>query len=248
LNAFLGDERSALDSLTKEGAMSNLRGGISKWAVASITAAILGAAATPVLAQCSFERPTRNSASPTGRYIASLVQAHVNCGFGGNVANTVSQGGHAACAPPQTFVEQAGNPPNGWRFSTVPNTSWGRVRLDRQTGAFTNPTGIRDTRIRLWLRDIVDATGFADGNGVIQLVLRPTVNDPVNADMTLADITVQVLITLNDGDANVNVTLDDILIPIDTARLPDCTSLEVVSIAILDENGQVFAVPGVRVN
>jgi hypothetical protein len=30
-------------------------------------------------------------------------------------------------------------------------------------------------------------------------------------------------------------------------RFPDCTSLEILSVAILDVNGVVFAVPGIRV-
>jgi hypothetical protein len=203
---------------------------------------------TSAYAQCAFDRPTANQSARTGDYRSVLVPAFVSCGNpGGNTPNNTSQGGIPSCSPPETFQQQSGSPPNAWRFSQVPGDSWGRVRLNRQAGSYNNPAGIRDLRIRLWLRKIIDTAGPASGVGVLALVLRSTFNDPVNGDMTISDFPIDVPFTLTSGNTTFTTTLAAVLTSISLPRFPDCTIHEVLSVTVRDENSDHFAVPGVRI-
>jgi hypothetical protein len=216
--------------------------------------AALALAPPRVSAQCAFDRPTQGNVTNTGDLRTSLVQAYVGCGNpGGNPPNTINQGGVPACAPPETFNVQAGSPASGWRFSQVPGVSWGRLELNRQSGVFVNPPGIRDTRIRLNLRKIVLTNGTtpvaAGTPGTIALVLRATVNDPVNNDMTILDFPINIPFAFTTAGTVTNFTaiLGTVMNSSVGFRFPDCASIEVVSVAVLDSNGNVFAVPGIRV-
>lgn len=207
-----------------------------------------------VSAQCAFDRPTHGSITNTGDLRTSLVQAFVSCNNpGGNTPNTTTQNGVPACAPPETWNVQAGPPASGWRFLQTPGQSWGRLELNRQSGSFTNPNGIRDTRIRLNFRKIVLSNGTtpvaAGTPGKISLVLRSTIADPSNGDMSLIDFPVDIPFAFTGAGSVTNFTaiLGNVMNSSFGYRFPDCSSIEVVSVAVLDSNNNVFAVPGIRV-
>ena len=217
-------------------------------ATAAASIVVICATASPVAAQCAFDRPTAAAVARTGNYQSTLIPAFVNCGgVGGNPPNTSSSAGAPGCKPPETLNQQSGSPPNGWRFSQVPGQSWGRVRLDRISGTFFVPPGTRELRIRLWLRKIIDAGGPANTTGSLELGLRATFDDPVNGDQTGIDFPVVIPVTLVAGNVTVVTTLGTVLASIALPRFPDCTMFEVVSVRVLDPNGTAFAVPGVRI-
>jgi hypothetical protein len=207
-----------------------------------------------VSAQCAFDRPTHGSTTNTGDLRTSLVQAYVACGNpGGNTPNAAYLGIVPACSPPETLNVQAGSPVSGWRFSQVPGQSWGRLEMNRQSGVFVNPSGIRDMRIRLTLKQIVQTNGTtpvaAGTPGTIALLLRSTVSDPVNGDMTMIDFPVNIPFAFTTAGIVNNATtiLGNVMNSSFGFRFPDCASIEIVSVAVLDSNSNVFAVPGIRV-
>ena len=80
----------------------------------------------------------------------------------------------------------------------------------------------------------------------MEVVLRPTTDGYANGDMTVVDFPFGFPITLHGGSASVTKKVGDILLGMNQPRFSDCTSLEIVSVAVRDPNGNVFAVPGVR--
>jgi hypothetical protein len=90
--------------------------------------------------------------------------------------------------------------------------------------------------------------GSRSGNGNIQLILRATTEDYQFGDMTIIDFPFGFGFTLNGYSGTVSVTkkVGDLLLSLSQPRSSDCTTLEVVSIAVRDPNGTLFAVPGVR--
>ena len=214
-----------------------------------LVAAAIGAPVGAAHAQCAFDEPTRNGLAYSGRFFSTLVQAYVGCGVvGGNSPNTVTMGGIPACSPPETANQQAGSPTNGWRFSQVPNQSYGRVLIQRLNGVFTNPAGFRDVQIRIELKKIVDFFGPANSTGTLQIILRATTNDPIGGDMTATDYPVSLQVPLASGNGTLITSLATILASTIGPRFPDCTSHDVLSVGVYDPNLSLFAVPGVRVN
>ncbi len=217
--------------------------------VLGLVAAATGASVESAHAQCAFDEPTRNGVAYSGRFFSTLVQAYVGCGVvGGNTPNTTTIGALPACSPPETGNQQAGSPTNGWRFSQVPNQSYGRVLIQRLNGVFTNPAGVRDTQIRIELKKIIDFFGPANSTGTLQIILRATTNDPTGGDMTVIDYPVQLQVPLVSGNATIITSLATILASTVGPRFPDCTSHEILSVEVYDPNFILFAVPGVRVN
>ena len=63
----------------------------------------------------------------------------------------------------------------------------------------------------------------------------------------IIDFPLGVPITLNAGTGYVTKKVGDILLgQLHQPRFSDCTSVEFISLAVRDPNGDVFAVPGVR--
>lgn len=218
--------------------------------------AIVAALVTPtsVGAQptCEFDRPFASS-SYTGYFKSSLVRAFVPCNNpGGNTPNaTTITGSVPTCYPVEDFHEQAGSPAGGWEFHS--GTSYGTVTVKRAKGVGPNlgfPPPRLDAVIEVKLYHIgsTDEAGFADGTGTVQVVIRVTTQDYSEDDMTVIDFPFGFPIALSSGNGSGFATkkVGDALFDLDSPRFTDCTSFEVVSIAVRDPNGTVFAVPGVR--
>ena len=202
-------------------------------------------------AQCAFDRPT-GSTTYTGYLSTSIVRAFVSCNNPGgdtpNVTNTT--GTVPACAPVENFNEQAGSPSNGWEFR--PGSSYGRVTIKRTSGGQNInglPTTATDAAVTIKLYHIHQTSGgFASGDGTLQLLLRATMDDYTEGDMTVIDFPFGLPIHLSgNGSFSSTTKIGDYLRDqLHLPRFPDCTSLEIVSIAVHDANGNAFATMGVK--
>jgi hypothetical protein len=224
----------------------------------------IGFTASAARAQCQFEHPKK------ARVIESdLVQAFVSCGtVGGNPVNNTTEGGVPSCSPPETFNEQDGSPCNGWlwdetksrgnlRFSSTQAPV--AVRKDttlpiaQPIGGPLSPPGSKDLFVHMQLHNIIDCTGAASGTGTLATVARATLDDRGadgmagtldDTDMTIVDFPAGFPFTLTEGRTNLKTSADALLNSIGQVSLPSCTSIEVVSVSVLDENGNAFASMG----
>ncbi len=185
----------------------------------------------------------------TKPFSADLVQAFVGCGLAISQENTTTEGGYPACAPPQTPNERAGSPVNGWRWA--PTGAQGRLQLKPLC------PGAGDLGVTLKLAGVADGAGMpASGHGTVRLEVRPTVRDPIGGTMTTEDQSVDLGFTLVDGKVSITSTLDAMLSERGTGPLPTGTAVEILptetvhdvsslGVAVLDPNGNTFALPGV---
>jgi hypothetical protein len=206
---------------------------------------------------CRFEHPKKANYLKTG-----MVQAYVSCGnTGGNTPNTTTQGGVPACTPPETFNEQVGSPPNGWRFDPEKGRCSATFRSARNPVPPTdknsplNPPGCTaDIHIEIHCAGIIDDAGLVSGTGGLATVARATLQDrgadgicgtSDDADMTVVDFPATFPFTLQDGAVSLDTSADSLLNGIGQPGLPHCSSIELVDVKIVDENGTVFAAMGV---
>jgi hypothetical protein len=219
---------------------------------AAAAATMVAASPAAVGAQCAFDKPTYGSAGYTGRITASLVQAYVNCGdIGGGTPNVEALMNVPACEPPATFAQLGGSPDDTWRFSQVPGASYGKVDMKRTSlsGApnLTDyPPTLKDVSVRTILKGIVRLPNDtpATGTGKVNVLLRATVDDKSGTYVTVVDFPLDCDITLHGRKADVTKRLGDAMIALGQPRLPDCANVELLSIAVTDPNGAIFAVPG----
>ena len=85
---------------------------------------VLGSIGSRAGAQCTFQHPAKALSLKS-----SLVQAFTSCA---NFANTTTESGIPSCKPPETFNEDAGSPPDGWR--------WGDLVTAKGQGEVKTPT------------------------------------------------------------------------------------------------------------
>lgn len=196
-------------------------------------------------AACDFEHP-----KSAGKVQGNFIQAFVSCGNpGGNSPNTSNEGGGVpTCQPPETFNVQAGNPASGWRWDETKGK--GQVIFIAKSKALVvpenptlNPPGdTRDLQVKVKLKGVADAaSATATGNGFLATVARATFDDRVGGSMTAVDFPVSFNVPLTLGAANVKTSADAALNALGIKGLPGCTSIEVIDVSILDENGNTFA-------
>jgi hypothetical protein len=220
----------------------------------AVVAAVLalGFAASTASAQCAFDHPKKAQ-----KFQGDLVAAFVSCGnAGGNTPNTATGGGVPACDPPETYNERAGNPGNGWVMD--PLAFQGKIQLKKKkactgkakgtslppcdvTDTVLNPPGHADLEVQLKLKGVKDAGGLANGTGSLATVARATMNDfTTGVDLTIVDFPAGFPFDLAGGKASLKSSANALLNSLALTSLPACTSLEIVDINILDENGNVF--------
>jgi hypothetical protein len=218
---------------------------------------VIAISAAGARAQCSFGHPRSAKA-----LLTTLTQAFVSCGnIGGNSPNTTTEGGVPACAPPQTFAEQAGSPSGTWTWDDLTPKVYGKLYIKRRlppsctTGtpaeqalcATLNPIGdTTDLYFRVKLKGVrEDATNFpANGTGTLTVNVRVTFDDRAGGPMTWIDFPLSFSFEVNGGTADAIASGDAILNDEGRPGLPHCTSIEILSAAVIDENGNTFAVPG----
>jgi hypothetical protein len=103
------------------------------------------------------------------------------------------------------------------------------------------------------MRGVVDAAGPASGSGTLATVARATIRDRQgtpgttldDVTMTVVDFPAPFIFTLDDGSASLKTTANTFLNGIGQPGLPECSSVSLVDVAIIDENGNRFAEMGV---
>ncbi len=199
---------------------------------------VFGISASAAHSQCSFPHPKKGA-----KFQSTLVQAFVSCGnVGGNSPNTTTEGGVPSCAPPETFSTQAGNSATGWKFDALTGTGQVAFKGLKVPGPGTNPLlnpvgDTTDLGVAVKLGGVVDSVGPASGSGFLATSARATFNDRMNGDLTVTDFPANFPLTLTLGKAKLKTSADVLLNGISQPGLPHCTSIETVSITVLDENG-----------
>jgi hypothetical protein len=218
----------------------------------------LGYTASLASAACPFDAPTTAK-----KFQVSLVQAMVSCGNAGGLAtNTKTDGGVDACQPVTTINDWVGGPANGWRFDQV-NKSEATIQMKPaikpacvskgsgvpaipkgcDTDLLNAPVGSKaDLVVSLKMKGIIadDSPTGANGQGTLQSVSRATLNDPIGGAMTVIDFPAGFSFTLTAGKASLKVSVAGMLNGIGLPGLGHCSALEVVNMAVLDENGNTF--------
>lgn len=211
----------------------------------SIVAAglVLAFSARTAVAQCAFDHPKKAKLIKV-----TLVQAFIPCGGpGGNSPNGSTESGFPSCAPPESYVDfyAVGN---GWRWD--PASSEGQLQLKSGPNKIVdplNPPGnTDDVAITLALEGVHDLIGggLASGTGLLRLVLRWTMNDRLNGDMTVAEQPFDFYFPLSGGSALLETSVNAFLNGGGQPGLPPCTNLELVSAVVHDENLHQFARAG----
>jgi hypothetical protein len=211
-------------------------------ALAAVVA--LGLTASMAQAGCDFEHPRKAKL-----FKCDFVQAFVSCGNpGGNAPNTTSASGVPGCTPPETFNQQAGTPINGWQWWE--QRSIGKLTFREIQGGFGGNT--RDLKVKMRLRRILDGTGsLAGGSGTLSTLARTTLEDTVisapgmGTDMTIIDFPAPFPFSMSNGNASLTTTANILIAGLGIDPLPGCTSIETVSITVLDPNGNAFGACGV---
>ena len=208
--------------------------------------AILSAAIAPkhADAQCVFQK-----AEKAKTLKASIVQAYVPC----NVPNTTTEGGVPSCTPPQSFTQQNGNPPSGWKWGPHSTGSIqikaisGKTLADPNDPLNAGAPDISDLSIRVSLRGVVraDNTGPVNASGMLNMLSRTTMDDRVNGDQTIIDYPVNFPILVANGKANMKTSFGTRLNQVGQPSYPRCVNSEIVSMNVVDANSDVFGVIGV---
>ncbi len=198
---------------------------------------------------CGFNHPKK-----TVTFKANFVQAFVSCGNpGGNTPNATTGGGVPSCKPPETFNQQAGDPPNGWFFDTRNGSARITIKPTREPYRLApnplNPVGeTGDLHIQFAISNVLDQAGRASGNGTLSTVARATLRDrqgtPSLGDdvpMTVIDFPAPFPFSIINGSAHIDTSADALLNGIGQNGLPHCASIELVSVTVGDENGNTFA-------
>ena len=106
-----------------------------------------------------------------------------------------------------------------------------------------NPAGdTTDLLAKLKLKGVVspDAPLGANGDGTLATIARATLDDRVGGPMTVIDFPAGFPFTLEEGKANLQTSADALLNSIGQPGLSHCSTLEIVTISVNDENGNPF--------
>ena len=243
-------------------------------AVSLIATAWIALAAVRVAdAQCAFEHPKKAGqvqASLVQAFVSCdcyedccpiPIPPYFACG---PVCGNTTAAGHTACKPPETFCEQSANRPgDGWEWDE--NLAAGSVALKSVAfcaGTMSGTTlpacspsdplnsaqgGAADLSVALKVKGVLTSGTQqpASGTGMLSLVLRMTVDDPGNGDASVVDFPASAPFDLVDGKAKLVTSLDAILNSQNLPGMPPCASIELVSLRVLDQNGDGFATIGI---
>lgn len=216
-------------------------------ALIAVAVAVVPAALS---AQCTFEHPKK-----AGKLQTNLVQAFLGCSsdpFSSccGHANGTTEGGVPSCAPGETFNQLSGNPPHGWTWDGTKAS--GQVSLKASKtfppNALNPPSNSADVAVQMKLKGVLDQEflGPASGPGHLSILLRVTLDDRLNGDMTIVDFPAGFAFMLTGGKATVKSSIDAALNGASSPQpgLPSCSSAEVLWIGVADSNGNSFATAG----
>lgn len=182
---------------------------------------------------------------------SSLTTAFVSCGnLGGATANSATEGGVPGCQPVETFHQAAGSPATGWEWGVKGKGDVSVTASKNKVSNILNPPGdTSDLAISLKMGGIEDSLGIADGtNGTLATVARATLNDralqPAANYISVVDFPAGFPITVLGGKIKLKTSANVLLNGIGQPGLPPCSSIEVVSILVIDPEGNPFATLG----
>lgn len=203
---------------------------------------VVGISASAALAACDFEHPKK-----AGKLQSNFVQAFVSCGnLGGNSPNTTTEGGVPTCKPPETYAQQAGSPPGSWTWDETKGQGSVQIKSVKVAKPPVTPADSSDLAIKIKLQGVTDNnTVPSNSTGALSTVARATFDDRVGGSMTVVDFPANFPITLVGGKVVKKTTADALLNGISQPGLPNCASIETVSITITDVNGNTFANLGI---
>jgi len=190
--------------------------------------------------------PVYQHPSITKGLTSSLTQAFVSCNNpGGNVPNT-SAGSVPACAPVETFNENVGSPSGGWLWGTKSGGTVAVKGIANKLGGILNTPGVTaDLAVTLKVYGVEDENGIADGtSGTLSTVARATLNDSIVGLATVIDFPAGFPVSVVRGKISLKTSANVLLNGLGLPGLASCSSIEVVSIQVLDPNGNPFAVMG----
>jgi hypothetical protein len=208
--------------------------------VAGAAVLALGFSASLASAQCNYEHP-----KSAKQLKSSLTQAFVSCNNpGGNTPNATTEGGVPTCAPPQTFHEQNGSPNGGWLWDELKGKGdvTFKAAKNKAVHPLNPPNDTADLAVQLKMSGLLNTLSApAGGNGTLATVARATLEDRVGGPMTVVDFPAGFPITAVGGKISVKTTANALLNGIGQPGLPGCSNIEVVSVNVVDPNGNAFA-------
>ena len=175
-------------------------------------------------------------------FSSSLVQAFMPC-YG---SVTLFAGGVPACQPVETFNEMAGSLASGWLWG---GKSGGTVTVSASANKVVNEAlngpFAADLAVTLKVSGIEDENGIAEGtNGTLWTLTRATLNDATVGLATVIDFPAGFPVTVTNGKINLKTSANILLNGLGLPGLASCSTIEVVSIQLLDPNGNPFGVMG----
>jgi hypothetical protein len=202
----------------------------------AIAAAAALTLAADAFAQCSFDGPAKAKGFKT-----SLIRAFASCPCISPcypVPNSQTGTGVPSCSPPYA--------PSAYEFDT-PSQCLFKMKVKREEPCSNgNPAACTAATFTLSCSGILDPGGATRTNASgfqLSAVIRATVDDPDNGDMTIVNIPISaVLPAADNGRLSATFELADVLLLNPFA--PGCAALEPQSIALKDPNGAPFAVVG----
>jgi len=208
-------------------------------AVATSFALLL--ASTTASAQCAFDGPAKAKSVKV-----SMVRSFAACPsltFPG--PNSVTESGDLACAPPYAQSDYLFDDKKG-----ACSVKWGVKREDPCSfNSVTRPCLNASISVKctgVLRNDSTLVNGVADAGWALNYVYRATVNDPDNGDMTVVTVPASVPLSVpKNGSMSVKADTNHLLSDLGVSSFPACAQISIVSLRIVDDNGNPFAEPGV---
>ena len=210
--------------------------------VAGVSMLAIGFSATMASAVCNPAHPKK-----AGSLQSSLVQAFVSCNNpGGNTPNSTTEGGVPACSPPETFHEQAGSPADGWLWDSLKGSGKVTFKASKNKVAnILNPPNTADLSVQMSLGGIITEGTLAPagGSGTLATIARATFEDRAAGGtmVTVVDFPAGFPFAMSAGKAKLKTSANVLLNGIGQPGLPGCSTIEVVSVNVVDPNGNAFA-------
>lgn len=188
------------------------------------------------LAQCAFDGPAKAKSMK-----ASLIRVFARCPYTSFPAPNSSTGtGVPSCSPP--FA------PSSYEF----DDRKGACRLSTKSSVedpcpndFSSSDPCMVMTLKLKCSGVLNPGGTTPTNDpgfALNVIIRATIDDPQNGDMTAIDFPVQFALQSKDG--KVTAGPQSQLLSAAIAGPPPCSELEILHVAVQDPDGNPFATWG----
>ncbi len=209
---------------------------MKKVSIAIFSVFMLGLVARSAQAQCSFDEPVKAKGTKS-----SFVRAYAGCpSITFAAPNTSTMAGVPGCTPP--FALSAFNFAND-----KSGCSFKSSHKYEDPCSDGSPTICANLKIGAKCNGVLEADQATPTNApgwALNTVARATFDDNTAGDMTVIDFPAQFAFSqANDGSFKVksstNILLENLFGP--GSALPGCTAIEIISVAIADPSGNIFA-------